>query len=217
MGIHIVKTGDNSITLFNSEIGEHYHSIHGAKEESEFVFIKTGLNFINKKNLNILEIGFGTGLNLILTYKNNIGLKSKILYDAIELYPIDIEIINKMNFHDKEEIFFSIHDSPWDKKNYISEYFVYRKINKDFVNYKLDQKYDLVYFDAFSPEKQPELWTFDIFKKIFTNMNANGVLVTYSSKGIVKRALREAGFLVERLEGPPKKRHIIRAIKKEHS
>ena len=214
MNLHIVKTGDKSLTVFNSTINEHYHSIYGAIEESKHVFIKSGFNFFSEKQLNILEIGFGTGLNLILTYEESVFSKVKVYYDAVELYPLDIEIVKKLNYSENIKIFHNIHKLPWNEENQICEYFTFCKFHDDFVTFKLNKRYDLVYFDAFSPEKQSELWSKEIFEKIYNNMNFGGILVTYSSKGIVKRALRDSGFYVNRLKGPSGKRHILRAIKK---
>ncbi len=220
MKLQIIKTGDGSDTLFVPELNENYHSVNGALTESEHIFIQAGLNYVfqhNKSEINILEAGFGTGLNAGLTYLEAQKNKQNIFYSAYELYPLDLEIVKKLNYFDFEQKnkkkLVNLHETDWDKAVKISEYFTLLKIKDDIKNIKSNKKFDLVYFDAFAPEIQPDLWTKKVFENIFNLMNKNGVLVTYSSKGIVKQALRNAGFKVFRLSGPPGKRHILRANK----
>jgi len=211
----IIITKDNSPTLYVPELDEHYHSINGAVQESEHIFINAGLKEIEKSDIHILEIGFGTGLNTLLTY-NEIQTSSKnIYYETIEKYPINKILIESL--HNEEifnsELFLKIHKSVWEKEVNISNNFRLKKIKIDLIEYFPKQKFDLIYFDAFGPEKQPKLWTQEIFAKLFDATNKNGILVTYSAKGIVKQALRNVGYKVKRLPGPKGKRHMIRATK----
>ena len=216
--LKIVKTNDGSSTLFSPEFNEHYHSTQGAINESMQVYIKNGLKYCKKKTLNIFELGFGTGLNAILTYIESKKFNLTIEYNAIELFPVKPEIIPELNYNSfllKEELFIfnKMHNSNWDTKIRLSENFILHKISGDFENLVLNEKYDLVFFDAFSPDTQPNLWSKEIFLKLFNSLNSNGILTTYSSKGLVKNNLRDAGFKVYRLEGPNGKRHVLRAEK----
>lgn len=218
MNLEIIKTNDNSDTILNRDFNEIFHSTNGALSESLHVFIKSGLEFIsqNKKELTIFEVGFGTGLNAILTYnfakENNLFIK----YYSIEFYPLEENIWKKLNYTDfcDKDIFYNLHEANWEQKCLLSDNFELYKINKDLLSFDTDKKFDLVYFDAFSPEKQPELWTKDIFDKIYSFMNNNSVLVTYCAKGQVRRDMQEVGFIVEKLKGPLGKREILRASKK---
>lgn len=209
-------TKDGSKTLFVPELNEHYHSVNGAIQESNHVFIEAGLNFIEKKEINILEIGFGTGLNSFLTYLWANQNQLKVKYTSIELYPIDKGLIADLNYYTNDEekdVFLKIHEVAWEEFQKISDDFELCKLKGDIVEYNFKLGYDLIYFDAFAPEKQPKLWTNDIFKKMHYSLNKGGVLTTYCSKGIVKQAIRDAGFELKRLPGPPGKRHMLRAIK----
>ncbi len=216
--VKFVLTNDDSHTLFSFAFNEHYHSVYGAVSESMHIFINAGFNYITKKNINILEIGFGTGLNAALTYKENMNHNKNIYYEAVELYPLDIEIIKELNYFNSSisinKIFKNIHNVSWNKQHKIGSSYILKKIKANLLDYDFTNKFDLVYFDAFAPERQPEMWTKEVFAKIFEAMNKNGILVTYSAKGTVKQALRSAGFNVKRLPGPKGKHHIIRAIVK---
>ena len=220
--LQIISTKDHSHTLKNTEIDENYHSIHGAIQESAYIFIKKGLNYYKSENsfINILEIGMGTGLNVLLTFLENRNKNLKINYVAIEPYPINSEIYQNLNytqFFDVEglqDIFIKIHNSNWTYPYYISENFILNKIQDKIENIDFqDDSFHIIYFDAFSPQVQPELWTEAVFNKIYKTMKANSVLTTYSTKGDVKRALKKVGFRIEILEGPIGKRHILRALK----
>jgi tRNA U34 5-methylaminomethyl-2-thiouridine-forming methyltransferase MnmC len=216
--LKIVKTNDGSSTLFSPEFNEHYHSTYGALNESMQIYIENGLKYCKNKTLSIFELGFGTGLNAILTYIENKKLNLTIKYNAIELLPVKSEIISELNYSSfllKEELFIfnKMHNSNWNTKIRLSENFILHKISDDFENYVLNEKYDLVFFDAFSPDTQPNLWSKEIFLKLFNSLNSNGILTTYSSKGIVKQNLKNAGFSVSRLPGPNGKRHVLRAEK----
>lgn len=213
----ITQTADKSSTLYSSQFEEHYHSVNGAVSESLHIFIDAGFNFIDKNEINVLEIGFGTGLNAILTYEQAKLSEKIIFYDAIELYPAEFDVIKKLNFHEtaniNNEVFLQMHKLSWNEKHKITQDFIFRKVQNDLLKIDFANKYDLIYFDAFSPETQPEMWTEKVFTKIYNSMNTGGILTTYSSKGIVKQALRNSGFTVKRLPGPKGKRHILRAVK----
>lgn len=216
--ISIIKTDDGSSTLYSNTFNDQYHSTFGALQESLFIYIQTGLNYCEQNSLKIFEVGFGTGLNAILTFIEGFKKKIKIEYHAIELFPINIETINQLNYfefisNEQKSVYKKLHNCKWNKKIEISENFTFRKIKCDFNNYIFDEKYDLIYFDAFAPEKQPSMWSNENFTKLYDTLNDKGILTTYSSKGIVKNNLRKAGFKVTRLDGPKGKRHILRAHK----
>ena len=210
---------DGSSTLYRPDIDEHYHSIYGAIQESMHVFIRAGLNDFLGENVSILEVGFGTGLNALLTMIHRNG--RNIQYHAIERWPLDQTITAVMNYPDcfssinpnAENFFRELHQSPWNETIQIKQWFALFKQDIDLRLFEDYGPYDVVYFDAFAPEKQPELWTPEIFKKITKALNTGGILTTYSSKGSVKRALKEAGMTVTKLNGPPGKRDMVRAIK----
>jgi tRNA U34 5-methylaminomethyl-2-thiouridine-forming methyltransferase MnmC len=214
----IIKTADGSHTIYVPALNEHYHSVNGAIQESRHIFIETGFDYCKSDPLHIFEVGFGTGLNTLLTAIRSINGEREVFYTAIEKYPLDEDIIRSLNYDqftgdEGKEIFNCIHDCKWEQMVSICKNFSLRKIMGDLVYDSVYGKFGLVYFDAFGPEKQPEMWTKDIFRKISGITLQNGVLVTYSSKGDVKRNLRESGFKVSLLPGPPGKRHIIRAVK----
>ena len=214
--IELKLSEDGSHTLYVPELDEHYHSVFGARTESMHVFIKSGLNLLDKQDIKILEIGFGTGLNALLTALNK-GSK-KIEYHSIEKYPLSSEtedaLVFSPNQTDEEtSVFKAIHEAPWNELTEIIPGFKLLKFEDDLLTVQFNTKYDLVYFDAFGPDVQPELWTKEIFQEIFNLMNSNGILTTYSAKGAVRRAMQSAGFKVERLPGPPKKREMLRCTK----
>lgn len=217
MKVEIIKTEDGSNTLYVPDLNENYHSINGAIQESMHVYINTGLRGSKKVDVKILEIGFGTGLNALLSYIEAQKTNINIVYHSIEKYPLGNEIVGKLNFPDilgsqYRPIFSKFHSNAWDTDLNISNFFQLKKINADINNYEIPSRYDMVYFDAFAPEVQPEIWSERNFKKIKEAMNRGGILTTYSSKSIVRRKLRNVGFKVEKLPGPPGKREIIRAI-----
>jgi len=222
MKTEFVITEDGSHTLFVPELNEHYHSTHGAINESMHVFINAGLRKALKKkqNLNILELGFGTGLNAILTFAEINQKDCFVNYTSYEAYPLVEEIFSKLNYPDLisgnvKDVFLQMHKAPWNNEFQVSEKFILNKINDKIENYsEKSEKFDLIYFDAFAPDIQPELWTEELFKKIYNATNQGGILVTYSAKGTVKRALKTAGFELENLPGPVGKREITRAVKK---
>lgn len=214
----LITTSDGSHTIYVPELDEHYHSVHGAIQESSIIFIKNGFDACNADPLNILEIGFGTGLNTLLTAIRCKAGKREVNYTSIEKYPVEREIINCLNHPDffdmqDREIFNTIHSAPWNIEIKICNHFKLTKVEADFTAITLSGPYDLIYFDAFGPDKQPEMWTPELFSKIAAATARNGILVTYSAKGEVKRNLNTCGFEVTLLPGPPGKRQMIRAVK----
>lgn len=215
----IIKTEDGSDTLFNLASGEHYHSIHGAVQESMHVFIDSGFLYSapSNTNFNILEVGFGTGLNCLLTCKESISRDVRIFYDAIEPYPITKAMADKLNYTGLDGLSafineFTMMHSFDDGAVTIGPRFMLHKLKSTLESIELiPDNFNLVYFDAFSAEAQPELWKAEIFLKIRKSMVPGGILVTYAAKGIVRRALQQSGFTTERLPGPPGKREMLRA------
>ncbi len=209
----IVTTADGSHSLFVPALDEHYHSMNGAIQESRHVFINV-LNQIPKNHIRILEIGFGTGLNAFLTLLTG----RDIHYTALELYPLSVETACALNYPEmldtaRRANFEHLHSAEWNKAEVITPHFTLYKINADFTQYKFPEQYDVIYFDAFSPEKQPEMWSETVFEKLYDAAAPNAVLTTYCAKGAVRRAMQQAGFVVERLPGPPGKREMLRAKK----
>jgi len=218
MKTELLITEDGSHTLFVPEIDECYHSSHGAIQESRHIFIEAGLKKCFKKEINILEIGFGTGLNAFLALIEGERAGKKINYTAIEKYPVKLEKIQALNYvnqidTNKKMFFENLHNSAWEAEVEIIPNFSLIKIECDFTSYKFDSQYDVIFFDAFSPEKQAEMWTEEQFLKIYTHCNPGAIFTTYCAKGVVRRALQQVGFEVERLVGPPGKREILRATK----
>ena len=214
----IVLTEDGSHSVLHPELHETYHSIHGAIQESEHTFIDAGLRQCKQSSLNILEIGFGTGLNAFLTLVETEKTQQKVFYTAIELYPLSSESAASLNYpdliaKDKKNVFYLLHSSPWQKHISLTKNFNLYKILEDFTTFRLTGTYDLVYFDAFSPEKQPEMWTNERFQMLYDCCNPNAILTTYCAKGTVRRALQTAGFSVERIPGAKGKREMLRAKK----
>jgi len=214
----IITTSDGSHTIFVPELNEHYHSVHGAVQESDFIFIGSGFNKSNADPVNIFEVGFGTGLNALLTGLKSIHENRAVNYTTIEKYPLEEAVTGSLNHHiyageGGKELFDLIHNAPWEKWITIHKNFNLKKIKGDITKHPVSGKFDLIYFDAFGPDKQPEMWTKDIFAFIASVTEKDGILVTYSAKGEVKRNLQYCGFEVTLLPGPPGKRQIIRAIK----
>jgi tRNA U34 5-methylaminomethyl-2-thiouridine-forming methyltransferase MnmC len=214
----LVITSDGSHTIYVPELNEHYHSIHGAVQESEHIFIGAGYEYCRAEPMHIFEAGFGTGLNALLTAVKAVRDKREIYYTSIEKYPVSEDLIRSLNYQefsgsDGKRIFELIHSSSWGKMNNICSNFSLKKIEGDLADFIPEYPIDLVYFDAFGPDKQPSMWTREIFKRLSSAMITDGILVTYSAKGEVKRNLRSVGFEVKLLPGPPGKREIISAKK----
>lgn len=217
-GTEIIITDDGSHSLYSNKYGEQYHSSFGAIQESEHIFISGGLNFFaDNDRINILEIGTGTGLNVLLTFIQSERRNISIEYDGIELFPPNKKILEQLNYPNvlkvNRSVFDLIHSSRNDTID-ISENFRFRNKLDSVHTVELENdKYNIVYMDAFSPDIQPEMWSVNVFEKINKSMNLGGVLTTYSCKGVVKRALKSAGFIIEKLPGPPGKREFLRATK----
>ncbi|WP_299257280.1 tRNA (5-methylaminomethyl-2-thiouridine)(34)-methyltransferase MnmD [uncultured Aquimarina sp.] len=219
----IITTSDGSTTIHFPELDEQYHSKHGAINEAKHVFIKSGFDHIlaSRKfpELNILEIGFGTGLNAFITYLEAFKNDQKINYVGIEAYPVPLDEVKFLNYVaqlsavNEQTIFDMMHKSPWEDLNRISSSFFLTKRKQFFAEIEDKNCFDLIYFDAFGARVQPELWGVDIFLVMYEALMDKGVLVTYSAKGSVRRAMQEVGFVVERLPGPPGKREMLRATK----
>ena len=213
------QTADGSYTLYVPELDEHYHSVKGALTESQHIFIDMGLKHSSVTAPHILEIGLGTGLNCVLTLLEAKESQRHVHYTGIERYPLNEDIIRTLNYpsiigKECEEDYFAIHQAPWEEDVCLSPWFTFHKMKGDFTHYSFEQKYDIIYFDAFAPEKQPEMWEQSLFDNLYQVLNEGGILTTYCAKGVVRRMLQTAGFKVERLPGPPGgKREILRAIK----
>lgn len=207
--------------MLNPELNETYHSIHGARQESLHVFISNGLDFVvqreAKKSIKILEIGFGTGLNALLTAQYAKEKSVMIEYTTLEAFPVNESIWQQLNYAQSEterDIFYKLHHEPWDQWTEVMPGFMLKKVNSTLQLVSFDHTYfDLIYFDAFAPNKQPEMWTLPMLQKTIDSLRTNGVFVTYCAKGQLKRDLASCGTTVETLQGPPGKREMIRAIK----
>ncbi len=214
----LIITGDGSTTIHLPEWNEQYHSKHGAIQEAYHVFIKNGLDLFDN-DLAILEIGFGTGLNAFITLLEAERRKININYLGVEAYPISSDEVSMLNYAqslavlNKQILFDTMHQTPWEENIAITSWFQLEKVQAQFENISYQNQFDLIYFDAFGARVQPQLWTETIFKKMYDALKSNGVLVTYSAKGSVRRAMQAVGFTVERLPGPPGKREMLRARK----
>lgn len=212
-------TADGSHTLYLPAMDEHYHSINGAIGESEHIFVNAGLRSLTRREIRILEIGFGTGLNAFLTLREvMVNLDWRIVYFAVELYPLPFELATRLNYAglawpEGESLFLDLHRAEWGKPTQITDRFVLHKIEGDANHVSLPDGIDLVYMDAFAPEKQPEMWNAALYRRLVDAMVPGATLVTYCAKGDVRRGLRDAGLSMERLPGPPGKRHILRGKK----
>ena len=215
----IIQTLDGSTTIHIADWEECYHSKHGAIQEAQHVFIKNGLSLFQNQKITILEIGFGTGLNAFITLLEAKKMQQTIDYVGVEAYPISADEVLNMNYvaeldaMQESAIFNKMHESDWREKIVLNDGFVLTKRKQFFEEIDDENKFDLVYFDAFGYRVQPELWSTAIFDKMYKSLKMNGVLVTYAARGIVKRNMIEVGFKVEKLEGPPGKREMFRARK----
>lgn len=217
--IIITDDGSHSVRLKDTEIT--FHSTRGAIQESNHVFIESGFQYFisnnSKKDLSVFEVGFGTGLNALLTAKAAMANRKQVSYFAIDEFPLPQEIYSKLNYAtiiNEPELYKIIMQTGWDQLLFINGFFKLNKIRKSFLDYSFNRQFDIIYFDAFAPFDQPDLWTEEVYKKIYDALEPNGVLVTYCSKSIVRNGLSAVGFEVEKLAGPPGKREIIRALKK---
>lgn len=218
-------TEDGSLTLYTPRFGEHYHSTHGAVQESRHIY--TGLALEGRlatwhqdkeRPLRLFEVGLGTGLNALLTALIANKEQIPIHYTSIEKYPLAEEVFHHLSYEDivgegSDELLRRLHESPWGEDVSITSFFTLHKVLGDLTDYTFPQALDVVYYDAFSPEAQPELWEERLFLSLYNAMNCQATLATYCAKGVVRRALQHAGFSVERLSGPPGKREVLRAVK----
>jgi tRNA U34 5-methylaminomethyl-2-thiouridine-forming methyltransferase MnmC len=211
-------TADGSFTLYVPELDEHYHSMNGAVQESQHVYLAAGLRyFIHNRywrsEIQVLEFGFGTGLNAFLTALEAEKQKIKIRYVALEKFPLPQAITNQLNYSaGNQSLFRRIHQSGWGNAVQVTPYFTLQKIATDFIAFDFSNRCDVVYYDAFAPDKQPAVWSQELFDSIFSAMNPGGVLTTYCAKGTVRRMMQQAGFTVERIAGASGKREMLRAL-----
>lgn len=214
--IKIETTEDGSDTLYVESMDEHYHSTKGALTETNYIFIEMGLLAHTKKQVNVLEIGFGTGLNTIQTLHAAERNNRIVSFTTLELYPLEFHQVKKLSYS-KLAFFEALHQAEWNTMVDITPCFSLHKLHLDFTtlpSIDLGKQFDVIYFDAFAPEKQPNMWSQQLFDHLYVLMNKGGILTTYCAKGVIRRMLQEAGFMVERLPGPPNgKREIIRATK----
>jgi len=215
----IITTKDGSYTVQVPDWNVTYHSTHGAVQESMHVFIQTGLQYLlqqqHTEKIYVFEMGFGTGLNALLTAIEAQKTDVAIYYTAVELYPLSASEIAALNYdellNDNTHLFHQLHQCKWNEAVAITDHFTLEKIKANLLDYTPHQLFNLIYYDAFDPAAQPELWTQAIFEKLYNMLTDNGILVTYCSKGDVRRAMQAAGFRVTKLPGPPGKREIVRA------
>lgn len=219
--ISVKKTHDGSATLYNASLNEHYHSIHGALTESLHVFIQNGLIPAiqqGHQKINILEIGLGTGLNAALTAAECEAKQQAVEYTGLEPFPVESALLYELGYDELLDVqqsrnFHAIHAAQWHVPERINPYFLINKRQVGLLHFQADEKFHLIYFDAFAPEKQPDLWTLDILQKCFGLLEKKGILITYCAQGQFKRNLKQCGFIVEAKPGPPFKREITFAVK----
>lgn len=221
MGRELIVTKDGSHSLLNTELNETYHSVHGAVQESRYVFVEKGLVHLLSNNglaeVNILEIGFGTGLNALLSAQAAIELQIKLNYATVEAYPLSREVWSQLNYTDvlgDAAFFEDLHERSWDCEHPLRPNFFLKKYYASLQEIKfLPKSFNLIYYDAFAPSKQPEMWTRDILEKVTEALDHKGVFVTYCARGQLKRDLVSLGLSVETLPGPPGKKEMVRASK----
>jgi tRNA U34 5-methylaminomethyl-2-thiouridine-forming methyltransferase MnmC len=217
----LLLTSDGSHTILSARYGVSYHSRFGAVQESRHIFIDAALHYkaLAQSSLSILEMGLGTGLNALLTLQESRRKGLQIRYTGVEAYPVQPEQYRQLNFIEMlqtpelEAPFRLIHEGPWGEPVELDEHFSFTKWKCLFEEFEPEPVYDIVYFDAFAPNAQPELWEIPVLEKMYRALLPGGVLTTYCAKGSVKRNLKSLGFVVESLEGPPGKREMTRAIK----
>lgn len=215
----IIKTADGSVTIHIPEMQESYHSKFGAIQEAQHVYIQNGLAMLKGRDLSILECGFGTGLNAFITFIEAQKGEQKIDYTGVEAYPVSLDEVAELNYVQQldaahlSEYFLQMHSTPWGNEVKISENFTLTKRAQRFQNIDDENKYDLVYYDAFGYHAQPELWGEDIFKRLYTALKPKGILITYACRTVIKKAMTAAGFEAKKLPGPPGKREILQGKK----
>lgn len=219
MEVELQLTADGSQTLFVPSLDEHYHSVKGALTESVHIFLHMGLQESKAQEPRVLEVGFGTGLNAILTLQDSLLTGRKVHYTTLERYPLALDMVRQLDYPallppEAAAYYLKLHEAAWNEWVSLTPQFRLRKVETDFTRQTYRERYDVIYFDAFAPEKQPEMWSQEIFCRLYDCLDEGGILVTYCAKGVVRRMLQAAGFTVERLPGPPGgKREILRARK----
>jgi len=215
----IIPTDDGYHSVFAPNFNEPYHSIHGAVQESQHVYINAGFLSCSKTDICVFEMGFGTGLNALLTLLESEKLNKSVNYFCVEKFPLAEDMYNNLNFNNLENrnLFLKLHEAEWNKAVTICDNFTLHKYISDIIDYQFvpEIKFDVVYFDAFAPDKQPEVWQLSVFVKLYQAMNLGGVLTTYSTKGYIKQLLRNLKFEIKRLKGPKGKHHMLKATKIE--
>ena len=215
----VILTKDGSTSIFLPELNETYHSKFGAIQEAKHVFIKNGLSLVHDKSVSILEIGFGTGLNAFITFLESQDTNQNINYVGVEAFPVELDVISQLNYVSElkatthQTIFDTIHKCDWEIENKITSNFNLTKRKQKFQDISDLSKYNLIYFDAFGFDVQPELWNEEIFQLMYEALLPNGILVTYACRSSIKKTMIHAGFKVEKLPGAPGKREMLRAIK----
>ena len=217
----LITTDDGSHSINLPELNITYHSKHGAIQESQHIFIECGLKPMMEKRseVSIFDLGMGTGLNVLLTYMETLDKPVKVYYETVEINVVEPELVNQLNYTtvlqrpDLQGTFLQIHELPWNSPNHLAENFYFYKRQADAIDIVLSTTYNLIYFDAFAPEVKPEVWSVAIFKKFYEALEHGGILLTYCSKVTIRAAMEEAGFSVEKLDGPWGKREITRATK----
>ena len=214
----LILTEDGSHSLYSTQHNQQYHSLQGALNESLHIYIHLGLFPVLQDSVTpvyVFEMGLGTGLNALLAWQLAEKLQKHICYTAVEAFPVSVEEASLLNYGSLTNMpdFLQLHESSWETDHQLSNYFSFRKEKTQLEKFITDKIFNVTFYDAFDPKSQPELWTEEIFSKIAAQTCTGGVLVTYSSKGIVKRALRAVGFEVKRYAGPGNKTHVLRAVK----
>ncbi|HLU87300.1 MAG TPA: tRNA (5-methylaminomethyl-2-thiouridine)(34)-methyltransferase MnmD [Taishania sp.] len=217
----IIVTGDGSKTIYLPELDETYHSSHGSLQEAMHVFIQNGLSIIDSNKVSVFEMGFGTGLNALLTaIETNKVSGKQVYYEGIEAYPVAFDIAMEMDYcklvgEQYQSVFKFLHETSWKEVHCFSEQFSFQKIHEKIEDYQPKrEQFDIVYYDAFGPRAQEAMWTPEILQKMYDMLRVGGFLVTYCAKGQVKRDLKALGFEIEALPGPPGKREMTRAWKR---
>ena len=221
--VSVIQSGDGSDSVFSSLFNSSYHSRYGAVTESKCIFIDAGLDYFIKTRtpettqiIKIFEMGFGTGLNAFLTYIYAFQRHIIVSYTTVEAYPLPIELVDTLNYSELmgfKDVFKSLHKSLWNHEISLNEHFKFTKIFSTLETYEVNENFDIIYFDAFGPQSQPELWSDDVLNKMYRMLVSGGILTSFCAKGSFKRSLKSAGFTVESMPGPPGKREITRAMK----
>jgi len=214
----IIVTNDGSNSLYIPELDETYHSVHGAIQEAKHVFIENGLKLIDQNDIRVFEVGFGTGLNAMLSEQYSRNNNVSVLYHSIEAFPVEIELVNKLNYNElinEDALYFkTIHSCEWEVETFVSDQFKLKKIESKMEAFQPELNfYDIVFFDAFGPRAQREMWSIVILEKMHNCLVSGGKLVTYCAQGQFKRDLKAIGFEVVNVPGPPGKREMTIATK----